>query len=636
MSTRMNIAVIGTGPRGLSVLERLAARVAVARDRPRSVTVHLIDPYPPGAGAVWRTDQSGALLMNTVASQVTVFADSTVGRDVPVLSGPSLHEWAGFSARPGEAAPGPDDYPTRALYGRYLCWALRYIVSRLPQGMTVRIHQDRAVRLFEDAAGQGVRLAGGPVLLGLDAVVLAQGHIPMAPTEAGTELGVYAERNGLRYIGPANPADVDLTGIAPGSSVLLRGLGLNFFDYMALFTQGRGGSFVRDAQGRLVYRRSGREPVLFAGSRRGVPYHARGENEKGAHGMHTPLLLTPAAIARLRRRAAERRDLSFRRDVWPLVAKEVETVYYGTLLRARGTAPAGVREFRGRFLTAEGGGPGEGALLDAYGIPAGDRWSWRRIAEPYAGLSFGGAADYGVWAREYLRRDAERAGRGNVSDPVKAALDVLRDLRNVIRRVVDHAGITGGSYRAELRGWYTPLNAFLSIGPPRRRTEEAVALMDAGVLRLLGPRLRVEPDADGRGFLATSPVVPGEPVRAGALIEARLPESDVRRTADPLLRDLLARGEATSFVVPDPEGPAYDTGALAVTGRPGRLVAADGRAHPRRFALGVPTEGVHWVTAAGIRPCVGSVTLEDTDAVASALLGLGAAPRPVDRSEVAV
>jgi hypothetical protein len=31
---------------------------------------------------------------------------------------------------------------------------------------------------------------------------------------------------------------------------------------------------------------------------------------------------------------------------------------------------------------------------------------------------------------------------------------------------------------------------------------------------------------------------------------------------------------------------------------------------------------VHWVTAAGIRPGVGSVTLEDSDAIARALLGI--------------
>ncbi|MGQ4272379.1 hypothetical protein, partial [Nocardiopsis changdeensis] len=60
---------------------------------------------------------------------------------------------------------------------------------------------------------------------------------------------------------------------------------------------------------------------------------------------------------------------------------------------------------------------------------------------------------------------------------------------------------------------------------------------------------------------------------------------------------------------------------LAVTSRPFRLLDAARRPHPRRYAFGVPTESVHWVTAAGIRPGVNSVTLTDSDAIAQAALG---------------
>jgi hypothetical protein len=38
----------------------------------------------------------------------------------------------------------------------------------------------------------------------------------------------------------------------------------------------------------------------------------------------------------------------------------------------------------------------------------------------------------------------------------------------------------------------------------------------------------------------------------------------------------------------------------------------------------VPTEAVHWVTAAGIRPGVNSVTLGDADAIARMVLTLPA------------
>jgi hypothetical protein len=57
-----------------------------------------------------------------------------------------------------------------------------------------------------------------------------------------------------------------------------------------------------------------------------------------------------------------------------------------------------------------------------------------------------------------------------------------------------------------------------------------------------------------------------------------------------------------------------------VTRRPYRLLDAQDRPHPRRFAFGVPTESVHWVTAAGIRPGVNSVILGDADAIARTCL----------------
>ncbi|MGW3069329.1 FAD/NAD(P)-binding protein, partial [Streptomyces sp. NPDC001130] len=55
------------------------------------------------------------------------------------------------------------------------------------------------------------------------------------------------------------------------------------------------------------------------------------------------------------------------------------------------------------------------------------------------------------------------------------------------------------------------------------------------------------------------------------------------------------------------------------------LIDRQGAVHARRFAFGVPTEGVHWVTAAGARPGVDSVTLSDADAVARAVLRTAAA-----------
>ncbi|WP_438363797.1 FAD/NAD(P)-binding protein [Streptomyces hyaluromycini] len=612
-SVPVSVALVGAGPRGTSVLERLCASAPELLPPGRRLTVHVIDPAQPGPGRVWRTTQSAELLMNTVASQVTLFTDASVDCAGPVLPGPSLHAWAA-----GEL--GPDDYPTRAHYGRYLEWVFARTVSRAPAAVRVETHRARAVRLDDAPDGrQTLTLDDGRTLPGLAAVVLAQGHLPATASAGQRRLAAHAARHGLRHIPPANPADVDLTPLAPGEPVLLRGLGLNFFDHLALLTTGRGGRYTRTPDGTaLRYTPSGREPRLYAGSRRGIPYQARGDNAKGPHGRHTPLLLTPEVITGFRSRADSGAAPDFLAEIWPLVAKEVETVYYAAL--------TGDPEFTERFLAA-GGRPAETAVLDAHGVPEPDRWSWERLQHPYRERKFTGPEQWRAWLLGYLREDAAQAALGNVRGPLKAALDVLRDLRNEIRLIVDHGGLAGASRRAHLDGWYTPLNAFLSIGPPRRRIEEFAALLAAGVVEVLGPGLEV--DLGDGAWVARSPEIPGSAVRVTTLVEARLPEPDLRRTADALLAGLLREGACRPHVAD-----GHETGGVDVTPRPYRLIGRHGRPHARRFAFGVPTEGVHWVTAAGARPGVDSVTLSDADAIARAVLRIAAAA-PGSRPEAA-
>ncbi|WP_443075565.1 FAD/NAD(P)-binding protein [Streptomyces sp. NBC_01483] len=655
-AAHVEVCLVGAGPRGLSVLERLCAQ---ERKSPRwdTVTVHVVDPDPPGAGRVWRPTQSRYLLMNTVACQVTVYTDASVRIDGPLDEGPSLYQWAkaldSDTLESGPAAGydeevlaearrlGPDSYPTRALYGCYLTWAFQQVVANAAAHVTVRTHPVRAVALEDDAtaaglaAPQSVVLEDGTRLSGLAAVVLAQGHVPARLTDTESELTGYAERNGLTYLAPSNPADVDLSGIRPGEHVLLRGLGLNFFDYLALFTHGRGGVFTR-VDGQLVYRPSGREPRLYAGSRRGVPYQARGENEKGAHGRYYPRLLTAGYIAKLRTRTPHRTAIDFAADLWPLISKEVCSVYYAALLATRDELPSIIDDFVENYLYAEPGDDEE-RLLDETGIAAAERWDWQRVARPYGTRVFRDRAAFRGWLRGHLDEDVRLARQGNVSGPVKAALDVLRDLRNELRLAVDHAGLTAASHRDHLDGWYTPLNAYLSIGPPASRIEEMAALMDAGILDVTGPGLHVTADPHdphGPCFTGTSSEIPDVRVRATVLIEARLPEIDLRRTADPLMSRLLRIGQCRPYRIPGADGTGgadYETGGLAVSERPYHLIDVRGVPHPRRFAYGVPTESVHWVTAAGIRPGVGSVTLEDSDAIAAAVLALPGLPSTAEQ-----
>ncbi|MFJ7216134.1 FAD/NAD(P)-binding protein [Amycolatopsis sp. NPDC098790] len=622
------IAVVGLGPRGLSVAERLSANAHALVPRGHRLVVHLVDPSLADGGRVWRSTQDRLLLMNTVASQVTMFVDDTVDCAGPVVRGPSLYEWARSIALLGSPdvpdavraeaeGLGPDDYPSRAFYGSYLRWTRRRITRTAPPSLQFVAHQARAVDVRDTGGRQEVELDDGTAIGGLAAVVLALGHQPHELSPAEADLNRYAGRHGLRYVPPGNPADASLDDVPAGEPVLLRGMGLNFFDHLALFTLGRGGEFTREPGGALTYVPSGREPRLVAGSRRGVPYQARARNEKGASGRHEPRFLTTAVIEGLRDGA------DFRRDVWPLIDQEVRTVFYAALVRERGCA-CDVEEFTEAFAAA---GPAEvladplavreteaqRIVLAKFGL---DRtWDWRTVATPYSAADLASTATFRAWLRSSVDTELAEARRGNVTGPLKAATDVLRDLRNEIRLVVDHGGISGASYRDDLRRWYMPLNAYLSIGPPAERVEQFGALLDAGVLEVLGPDLRIE--AVGGRFAARSAACPDVTIRAKTLIEARLPETDLRRTTDPLLRALLARGECRPYRIGE-----FETGGLAVTRRPYHVLDAGGRPHPSRFAFGVPTEAVHWVTAAGIRPGVNSVILGDADAIARSCLSI--------------
>ena len=85
----MNIAIIGAGPRGLSLCERLIAQASINQ---QSLSLTLIDPYP------WRrylANESTAKFATQFCDQSShPFTDETLETGGPINPGPSLYEWA--------------------------------------------------------------------------------------------------------------------------------------------------------------------------------------------------------------------------------------------------------------------------------------------------------------------------------------------------------------------------------------------------------------------------------------------------------------------------------------------------------------------------------------------------------------
>ena len=94
------IVFVGAGPRAVMLLERLLARLEESAP-PLEIT--LVDPHPPGAGRIWRRDQSPLLKLNSMAQDVTVFTDET------------LHDRRPGPPRPVAASSGPSSCATGAL-----------------------------------------------------------------------------------------------------------------------------------------------------------------------------------------------------------------------------------------------------------------------------------------------------------------------------------------------------------------------------------------------------------------------------------------------------------------------------------------------------------------------------------------
>ncbi|MFH8572186.1 FAD/NAD(P)-binding protein [Streptomyces sp. NPDC017993] len=608
---RPSLVIVGAGPRGSGLVERIAANAAqLYGDTP--LDLHLVDPHPPGGGRIWRPGQSPLLWMNSTAEDVTMFTDESVEQEGPVRPGPSLAEWAA-AVRAGEltVAPhltaavealGPRDFAGRRLQSAYLSWVHDRSVAALPPRIAVHEHRRTAVRVSGPRDGrQQVWLEGRPEPLVADAVVLTLGHLESAPSPEQRTLTAFADRHQLTYLPPAFTADSDLSALRPGEPVLVRGFGLAFVDLMVLLTEGRGGTYTTGPDGEPVYHPSGREPVLHVGSRRGVPYHSKIGYELQGERPPVPRFFGPAQVDAL----PAREELDFRRDVWPLIDKELGFAHYHRLFTAH---PERTRvawpDFEEKYAAADPGSAALQALVEASVPDPADRLDLTALDHPLAGVTYpdGEALQDGL--RGYIEADLDRR-----HDPAHSPdLAVFLALLSVYGQLV----------RIGDRGpWWHGFFSYLASGPPGPRLRQLLALSRAGVVRFLGADATVTADERRGVFRARSAAVPGETVEAKALVEARLPEPTVEHTGDALLRGLHAEGAAST-----------PGGLLAVDAADGRVLDGAGRPHPRRFALGPHTDARSG--GAFARPRTNAPAFRQNDATARALLtllrGLAASP----------
>jgi hypothetical protein len=154
------------------------------------------------------------------------------------------------------------------------------------------------------------------------------------------------------------------------------------------------------------------------------------------------------------------------------------------------------------------------------------------------------------------------------------------------------------------------------------RVRRVLALIDAGVIDLLGPETVVDTDPQAGAFRAQS-LVTGRSVEAAVLVETRMSKGKVPSTDDPLLRSLLESGAARIHRVDGVQTDYIEAtrATIAEAARTGHnLVASSGEIDESVVVLGIPASTTQPGSAIGATPGVPSPLLAGADVAAKQIL----------------
>jgi uncharacterized NAD(P)/FAD-binding protein YdhS len=589
-----HIIIVGAGPRGTYCLRRVLLHLE-KHPLKRPVNIHVIEKSGRfGGGGIHSVTQPDYLLLNTIGSQITAFGDD----DETARASEARKTLHGYLVNQGLPI-GPNDYPSRAQHGHYLAAMFNWAEENKPSGVSLHRHPASAVDIEPGPKDtQRVVLDNGETLVANE-ILLLTGHaenriVPGSAVEAWADFAQrqQAQKKNVSYLHLVYPISQKTHAIQPGETVYVIGMGLTAIDVLKTLTIGRGGKFQNGG-----YTASGNEPFIIIGSRLGLPYSARAHNQKSHQ--YKGKLLTPQRIAELKKNKSK---VDFREDLLPLILQEMEYVYYSTLLG---------ESFGQKLLACVSGNERE--RLVAANVPVAKRFSWEGLFNPFRHLEtetpagqpwFSSLPSYVAFVLDYLRRDIAEAEKGNMTSPLKTAIDaVLRDLRDPLRSIVDRGGLTAASHRYFERG-FNRANNRIAVGPPVSSTRELVILAEKGIVSFSGPMPRLSMDEDRGSFVVESDQVAGSRRSVQHVLNGRIHGVDNKNDTSPLIQNLFRRKMIRNFVNQDETG-VYELGGLDVTDD-FHIIGAEGQAHPHICALGIPLEGKFWFNAADARPDVNS------------------------------
>ncbi|QKF50585.1 FAD/NAD(P)-binding protein [Pseudomonas graminis] len=579
----IRLGIVGCGSRGLTVLERICA---LAVNTPRQIEVNVFDPQTPGPG-LHAVDQPEYLMLNTVASQISMFPDTAALDGHTGRQGPNFYEWC-LRFKSTERSVRPNEFLPRRWLGEYLAWTYEEVVRSLPGNVRV-VHHPHAVDNIEHTdMGQFV-LSTAEVECSVDWLAITVGHARRLQDDDKELPGAFTKEAHL------DSRDFKLSTEAVG----IEGLGLTAMDVVADLTVGRGGQFTKWAEG-LRYKPSGREPRIYMFSRSGLPYRTRPDIVPHRTS-NAALIFTLSAIANLR--TENPAGLDFEQQVLPLIKAEMLAEYFGMIASQKGESAVRIKAevarayYSGRLETMSS------EMTARFNSPPLDE----TVYNPR--MSIMESADYAQAMRAFIERDIGQSLLGLDASPIKAAVEVWRSCREQLRRVVDNRGLTADSSRIFF-GEYAPHVNQMVAGPQKERHQELLALADAGIVHWVR-HAQVIHSAEGAGpevVLAGNLAMP-----LNRIIKAHVSTACDISSLPKIIRSLQSNGIIHS---------------LAENGE-GVLVDGEGKAQPNLWITGPLVEGStyynHYVPSSGSY----SRAFVDADRIAREMLGLNVDVRAI-------
>jgi uncharacterized NAD(P)/FAD-binding protein YdhS len=575
-------AIVGLGSWGLCVLERTVNRT---RHSESQVRVHVVEPGQLGGG-VYSAAQPDYLILNNPCGQLSLYAAPDRDEDPAYAVG--LYEWAvgrgyrriGYEYEIGSAGEEilSTDYLPRRLMGEYLAWFYEALIAGAPSNLEIVRHYAAVTDITPDLGGRETVHLDNGIRINVDHVVLTSGH-----TFNEERVGDSSE---VRYLRPYPVEHFDSV-VGPGEPIAIAGMGLVGYDLITSLTIGRGGTYKEDGD-RLSYVASGREPDIYFYSRSGVPYCAKAVHGVDPTGEYQPIVCTPEAFREMTNPLGSplRRRVDFRNDLLPLLFAEMQVRYFvhSAFLRGGPSAASLVRDQLHSNWVAGTFARAIDRLEPTYG-----HFDPASVVFADANARFESSDEYQTHVYQMVETDLAQALAPGGS-PEKAAQEVTRILRDQMRGVIEYGGLSMQSFidfQSNVRGRINRLEA----GPPAVRSQQLLALINAGVVRVpFGPHPDVSV-TDGGAIRIRSTML-AEPMEATVnhVVRGHLDLPSLARSSSPLLSRMYTKGRLTQFSY---GGTAVGSVAISEDFHP---YDAEGRIQTSISLLGVLTEGVRYFT----------------------------------------